>query len=96
MVETIGTNDTLAAIESAIEKGSIRAEGIHLRASEVAEPGADDDVVRAGCAWRQLPADFPPWQGVYWHFNQREQARVTVTSRAGCRAGPLAYRQRSG
>ena len=34
-------------------------------------------VVRAGCAWRALPADFPPWQTVYWYFNQWEQARVT-------------------
>src|SRR5689334_9986906 len=34
-------------------------------------------VVRAGCAWRQLPADFPTWQTVYWYFNQWEQARVT-------------------
>jgi hypothetical protein len=33
--------------------------------------------VRAGCAWRQLPADFPPWQTVYWYFNQWEQARAT-------------------
>jgi transposase len=22
-------------------------------------------VVRTGCSWRQLPADFPPWQTVY-------------------------------
>ena len=34
-------------------------------------------VVRAGCSWRQLPADFPPWQTVYWYFNQWEQARAT-------------------
>jgi transposase len=34
-------------------------------------------VVREGCAWRALPADFPPWQTVYWYFNQWEQARVT-------------------
>ena len=34
-------------------------------------------VVRAGCAWRQLPADFPPWQTVYWYFNRWEQAKVT-------------------
>ena len=33
-------------------------------------------VVRTGCSWRQLPADFPPWQTVYWYFNQWEQARV--------------------
>jgi transposase len=30
-------------------------------------------VVRTGCAWRQLPADFPPWQTVYWYFNCWEQ-----------------------
>jgi transposase len=34
-------------------------------------------VVRTGCAWRQLPVDFPPWQTVYWYFNQWEQAKVT-------------------
>jgi transposase len=34
-------------------------------------------VVRAGCAWRALPADFPPWQTVYWYFNRWEQDRVT-------------------
>ena len=25
-------------------------------------------VVRTGCAWRQLPADFPPWESVYAYF----------------------------
>jgi transposase len=34
-------------------------------------------VVRTGCAWRQLPADFPPWQTVYWYFNRWEQSQVT-------------------
>jgi transposase len=34
-------------------------------------------VVRTGCAWRQLPADFPPWQTVYWYFNRFEQAKAT-------------------
>jgi transposase len=34
-------------------------------------------VVRTGCAWRQLPADFPPWQTVYWYFNRWEEAKVT-------------------
>jgi transposase len=34
-------------------------------------------VVRTGCAWRQLPADFPPWQTVYWYFNRWEQDKVT-------------------
>lgn len=35
-------------------------------------------VVRTGCSWRQLPADFPPWQTVYWYFHQWEQAKVTA------------------
>src|SRR5829696_7457365 len=34
-------------------------------------------VVRTGCAWRQLPADFPPWQPVYWYFNRWEQYKLT-------------------
>lgn len=25
-------------------------------------------IVRAGCAWRLLPHDFPPWQSVYYYF----------------------------
>jgi transposase len=34
-------------------------------------------VVRTGCSWRQLPADFPPWQTVYWYFIRWEQGKVT-------------------
>jgi transposase len=34
-------------------------------------------VVRAGCAWRQLPVDFPPWETVYWHFTRWEARGVT-------------------
>jgi transposase len=34
-------------------------------------------LVRGGCAWRQLPVDFPPWQTVYWYFVRWEQAKVT-------------------
>jgi transposase len=25
---------------------------------------------RAGCAWRMLPKDFPPWKTVYWYFSR--------------------------
>jgi len=25
--------------------------------------------VRSGCTWRMMPADFPPWQTVCYHFN---------------------------
>jgi transposase len=35
-------------------------------------------VVCTGCAWRQLPADFPPWQTVYWYFARWEEQRVTL------------------
>lgn len=34
-------------------------------------------VVRTGCSWRQLPADYPPWQTVYWYFVRWEQQDVT-------------------
>lgn len=27
-------------------------------------------ILRAGCAWRMLPNDFPPWQTVYYRFNK--------------------------
>jgi transposase len=35
-------------------------------------------VVRTGCSWRQLPADFPPWQTVYWYFVRWEKQRITL------------------
>jgi transposase len=34
-------------------------------------------VVRTGCAWRYLPADFPPWQTVYGRFRQWNRRGVT-------------------
>jgi transposase len=34
-------------------------------------------VGRTGCAWRQLPFDFPPWQTVYWYFTRWEKDKVT-------------------
>ncbi len=27
-------------------------------------------VLRAGCAWRLLPREFPPWPTVYYHFRR--------------------------
>lgn len=27
-------------------------------------------VVRIGCPWRYLPANFPPWQTVFYHFRR--------------------------
>jgi transposase len=36
-------------------------------------------VVRTGCSWRRLPADFPPWQTVYWYFVRWEELHATTT-----------------
>ncbi|WP_207938981.1 IS5 family transposase [Actinomadura darangshiensis] len=36
------------------------------------------DVVRTGCSWRQLPADFPPWQTVYWYSVRWKEQRVML------------------
>jgi putative transposase len=36
-------------------------------------------LVRSGCAWRALPADFPPWQTVY-HYFHRWQADGTTAA----------------
>lgn len=27
-------------------------------------------VLKAGCQWRLLPGDFPPWQSVYYYFRK--------------------------
>lgn len=32
-------------------------------------------IVRAGCAWRMLPKDLPPWQTVFWYFSPLAQRR---------------------
>jgi len=45
---------------------------------------------RTGCAWRYLPADFPPWQTVYGYFaawrDDGTSARLHDTLRAQVRA----------
>jgi putative transposase len=55
---------------------------------------------RAGCAWRYLPADFPPWQTVYGYFaawrddgtlaRLHDALRAQVRTAAGRRAEPTA------
>ena len=42
-------------------------------------------VGRTGCSWRQLPADFPPWQTVYWYFVRWEEQRATEAMLAALR-----------
>lgn len=40
-------------------------------------------IVRAGCQWRQLPRDFPPWQTVYRYFAAwRDQGVIAEMQRA--------------
>ncbi|MEV0663586.1 transposase [Actinomadura luteofluorescens] len=36
------------------------------------------NVVRTGCVWRQVPADFPSWQTVHWYFVRWERQRFTL------------------
>ena len=33
-------------------------------------------MLRAGCAWRLLPHDFPPWQTVYGYFRNWVQSGI--------------------
>ncbi|GAA1886193.1 transposase [Actinomadura bangladeshensis] len=35
-------------------------------------------MVPTGCAWRQLPTDFPSRQTVYWYSVRWEKQRVTL------------------
>lgn len=34
--------------------------------------------MRTGCPWRYLPAHFPPWQTVYYHFRQFSRTGLWV------------------
>jgi transposase len=55
---------------------------------------------RTGCAWRYLPADFPPWQTVYGYFaawrddgtlaRLRDQLRAQARAAAGRNPEPTA------
>lgn len=57
-------------------------------------------LVRTGCAWRQLPADYPPWRTVYGYFQRwsadgtldqlHDALRLQVRARAGRQALPSA------
>ena len=44
-------------------------------------------VLRTGCPWRYLPANFPPWQTVFYHFRRlRLKGTWTLLLRALHRA----------
>jgi len=57
-------------------------------------------VLRAGCAWRMLPHDFPPWSTVYYYFNRwtqdgtwrifNDELRMQVREQAGKNPEPSA------
>ncbi len=57
-------------------------------------------IARAGCGWRMLPRDFPPWQTVYWWFRRfmrrflsetiHDVALMIDRERAGREASPSA------
>ena len=37
-------------------------------------------LLRAGCAWRLLPHDFPPWQTVYYYFRRWQRQGVWASA----------------
>ena len=43
-------------------------------------------LLRAGCAWRMLPADFPPWPTVYRYFRRWEAAGCIDRTHDFCRS----------
>jgi transposase len=43
-------------------------------------------LVRSGCAWRALPADFPPWPTVYHHFHRWQADGTTARIHQALRA----------
>ena len=50
-------------------------------------------VLRTGCPWRYLPANFPPWQTVFYHFRR---LRIKGTWMLLLRALHRAERERQG
>ena len=44
-------------------------------------------VIRAGCAWRSLPNDFPPWSAVYMQFVRWKEKGVFIKMHDHLRAG---------
>lgn len=40
-------------------------------------------ILRAGCAWRLLPHDFPPWQTVYSYLRRWQQEACGPASTTG-------------
>ncbi len=64
------------------------------------DPNAIRYLARAGCGWRMLPKDFPPWQTVYWWFRRlvrrllfrtlHDVALMLDRERAGREASPSA------
>ncbi len=40
---------------------------------------------RAGCQWRMLPGEFPPWQTVYYYFRRWHDGEWFITLNDGLR-----------
>ena len=45
-------------------------EGVRGRRPRANSSNAILYALRAGCSWRLLPADFPPWQTVYYYLQR--------------------------
>ncbi|MEV4020653.1 transposase [Nonomuraea angiospora] len=79
---------------------ALAARAEHRRASgEASTPEIVNGVlyvVRSGCPWRYLPTDLPPWQFVYWYFQQWEQIGITEALLTELRIKPAVRRPRQG
>ena len=57
-----------AAVQPLLPRAAVRGRRRECDLREVVN--ALRYLVRAGCGWRMLPHDFPPWQTVYWWFRR--------------------------
>ena len=76
------TDDQWAAISPMIPDA--RPGGRPRRAANRGIVDAILYLLRAGCAWRLLPHDFPPWQTVYYYLRRWERKGVWPASTTRC------------
>src|SRR5271170_8089682 len=60
------TDDQWAAVEALLPYAKQRGRPAGHQQRDIVD--AILYVVRSGCAWRQMPNDFPPWETAYWWF----------------------------
>lgn len=92
------TDEEWATVEPLLPRRSKRGRPREVDLREIMD--AVRYLVRAGCGWRMLPKDFPPWETVYWWFRRfvrqllfgtiHDVALMLDRERAGREASPSA------